>query len=123
MFHITQQERDTTINGKKMKNIKYGLGNIAKNGCGVIATYNVLTALKKGKTKFDTVLKALRKSKSLLGLGGTKIGGIQKYIENKGLMVLRFNYLNYSAGAVAYYSTLTLIERTANAVIICFNVI
>lgn len=51
-----------------MKNISMGIGNIADNGCGVIATYNVMLS-KSLKVSFNSV------KISLILLGGLIAGG------------------------------------------------
>jgi hypothetical protein len=52
--YISYQNREEKIYGQKMSDISFGLGNIASNGCGVIALYNVLLS-KQSNTNFHYV--------------------------------------------------------------------
>ena len=82
---IDDQRRMAIIDGKKMKDINYGgLGNIADNGCAVIATYNVL--LEHGyKKSFSNVKKSLQLlgAPFVGGLLGTSSSGLKMYLRTK----------------------------------------
>jgi hypothetical protein len=71
---------------KTMRNTKWGwFGNIADNGCGVIAAYNVLYS-KNRNTNFFTVKDELaKKGGVLLGIGliGVDPFGLASYMETK----------------------------------------
>ena len=69
---------------------KYGrLGTIAKNGCGLIALYNVERAAD-AKTQFDPFYEARQSIKTnLFGLLGTRPSSVQKNLLAKGFSVAR----------------------------------
>lgn len=63
-----------------MSKIKYGrFGNIADNGCGVIAVYNALVPFRANKS-FKSVNEALSKKALLGGLAGCSLNGMAKYL-------------------------------------------
>lgn len=63
-----------------MSKIKYGrFGNIADNGCGVIAVYNALVPFRANKS-FKSVNEALSKKALLGGLAGCSLNGMTKYL-------------------------------------------
>ena len=82
--YITKQTNNTKIDGKKMKDIRFGLGNIANNGCGVIAVYNVLLS-KNAKIKFDSVRQGIIACGGtlLLGLAGSSPSGLVAYLQSR----------------------------------------
>jgi hypothetical protein len=67
---------------------KYGrLGTIAKNGCGLIALYNVERAARP-ETRFDPFYDARKPIKTtLFGLLGTRPSSIRKNLARKGFIV------------------------------------
>lgn len=67
--YISDQYGNYKIDGKKMKDISFGFGSIAANGCGVIAAYNVLLS-KSSKIEFNNVKKGIILS------GGLNAGGL-----------------------------------------------
>ena len=70
---------------KQMIDVKWGLfGNIRKNGCGIIASYNVL-ASKSSAITFEDVLLAIKKRRGALlsGLFGVKPWTVYKYLSKK----------------------------------------
>ena len=67
--YISNQYGNYKIDGKKMKDISFGFGNIAANGCGVISAYNVLLS-KSSKVKFNNVKNGISWS------GGLNAGGL-----------------------------------------------
>ena len=79
--YIKTQGPDDKVDGKKMKNISLGrYGNIADNGCGVIAVYNVL--ISKGyKGSFEAVIFFLTMSLyDYVGVGGISPASIEVYM-------------------------------------------
>jgi len=68
-------------------NIKFGLGNIADNGCGAIAVYNILHL--EGKYKpFPEIIKYFDNGdENIFGLLGTNPFGIVRYMKNEGYKV------------------------------------
>ena len=67
--YINDQRNDYEIDGKKMKDISFGLGNIASNGCGIIAAYNVLLS-RSSRVKFNNV------KNDIIWRGGLNAGGL-----------------------------------------------
>lgn len=69
---------------------KYGrLGTMAKNGCGLIALYNVERA-SNGAIRFDPFYEARKPIKTnLFGLLGTRPSSVRKNLERKGYRVER----------------------------------
>ncbi|MBR2644468.1 MAG: hypothetical protein IKD54_04175 [Clostridia bacterium] len=67
---------------------KYGrFGTIAKNGCGLIALYNIERAADP-ETRFDPYYDARNTIKTnLFGLLGTRMSAIRKKLESKGFQV------------------------------------
>jgi len=67
---------------------RYGrLGNLAKNGCGMIALYNVERAAR-ADTRFDRYYAARKPIKTnLFGLLGTRPSTVRKTLEAKGFSV------------------------------------
>ena len=72
---------------------RYGrLGTIAKNGCGMIALYNVERAARP-ETRFDPFYDARKSIKTnLFGLLGTKPSSIRKNLEAKGFAVTDIDF-------------------------------
>ena len=69
---------------------RYGrLGSIAKNGCGMIALYNIERAADE-QTRFEPFYAARKQIKTnLFGLLGTRPSSIAKNLRNKGFTVSR----------------------------------
>lgn len=77
---------------------KYGrLGTVAKNGCGMIALYNVERAARP-ETRFDPFYDARKSIKTnLFGLLGTKPSSIRKNLEAKGFAVTDIDFRRLKA--------------------------
>ena len=77
------------INNQGDRTESWGRGNIAKNGCGVVAAYNVLLPSIKSTTHltvdFETVRTQMHKmgSARLFGLAGVKHRKLAKYLKGK----------------------------------------
>jgi RHS repeat-associated protein len=66
--YISKQYNNFEINGKKMKDISLGFGNIADHGCGVIAAFNLILS-RSSKVTFNNV------KRGLIWRGGLNAGG------------------------------------------------
>ena len=100
--YISSQENNTMvkINGKmkRMRDIRWGwFGNIASNGCGVIAAYNVLLS-RSSKTDFGKVKNQLSSYGGALGFGklGVDPYALTMYMRSKFWFV-------QTAGASTYW--------------------
>ena len=82
--YITDQYPDYEIDGVKMKDISFGLGNIADHGCGVIAAYNVLAAENKNLS-FNKVKNEIiaRGGLNAAGLWGTTRSSLVRFMRSK----------------------------------------
>jgi len=113
---IRDQGNGLKVGTRAMENIRWGLyGNIADNGCGVIAAYNVLYS-KNPNTNFFRVRDRLGYMGGDLGFGmlGTKPGILEKYMESK------FNDVSMDFNVLGI-DILKNAEKTgqADAVIVC----
>ena len=87
-YIINEQTENSTIYGIKFKYIPVGLlGNLAKNGCGAIAAYNVLLSNGIFTTIFEVLSRiTLYGGINALGLGGITPGSIA-------LLMLKYFYI------------------------------
>jgi hypothetical protein len=94
--YINNQYDSYKIDGKKMKDISFGFGNIAANGCGVIAAYNVLLS-RSSKIKFNDVKNGIiwRGGLNAGGLLGVNPWALANYMRSKFWFV-------YTAGPITY---------------------
>ena len=88
-IYITKQSAEelVTINGikEKMSDIRWGLlGNVKNNGCGIIASYNIM-ASKSPLITFEDVLSDIKKRYGafLAGLFGVKPWTLYNYLSEK----------------------------------------
>lgn len=83
-MYIHDQTDDFIVEGKRMADISLGIGNVADNGCGVIAAYNVLRAIGKSVT-FTQVKKDIIKKLGLNagGLLGINTFSLRRYIKSR----------------------------------------
>ena len=108
--YISNQGDDYKIDGKKMRNISFGIGNIAQNGCGVIAAYNVLLS-KSSRIKFNSV------KRDIIRFGGLNAGGLfgvnpwalTNYMRSKFWLVYTANFIPYFWGAKAELSEAVIV--------------
>jgi len=103
--YITGQYGNYEIDGKKVKNISFGFGNIAANGCGVIAAYNVLSS-RSSKVKFNNVKKSIicRGGLNAGGLLGVNPGALVNYMKSKFWCVYTDGPITYLWGIKAELS-------------------
>ena len=89
---------------------RYGrLGTVAKNGCGMIALYNVERAARPS-TRFEPYYEARKAIKTnLFGLLGTRPSSIRRILEQKGFKVCEIDpkhvgaHANHDAVIVLYW--------------------
>lgn len=108
--YINSQGDNVIIDGKKMKDISLGLGNIAANGCGVIAAYNVLLS-KSSKVKFNDVKNGIIWIGALNagGLLGIKPNGLELYMRTKFWSVIAAGPITYLWGIKAELSSAVIV--------------
>ena len=80
------------------EDFKFGIGNVADNGCGAVAMYNILK-LEGKEVDFAQVIKDLEPfGTNALGLLGTNPTFIYRYLKRQGLEVsIHFNDLEENA--------------------------
>lgn len=85
-----QWEIDGPINGQGLppvKDMRYGISNIARAGCGVIAVYNALLLLGNPHRFQDVVAWGDRGAAALFGLLGTRLWKTKKLFRRLGYTV------------------------------------
>lgn len=89
-------------------NRKYGrLGTLKKNGCGLIALYNVERAAD-GVTQFDSYYENRKPIKTnLFGLLGTRPSSVEQQLKRKGFVVERI--LPKDAGQTPHYDAVIVL--------------
>ena len=95
-YIISEQKSYTMVDGKPMKDISLGFGNIARNGCGIIAAYNVIAS-------YGTEVTFNRVKKGVIHLNGLVYGGwlgTNPFVIRNYLM-LYFGFV-FSAGPLTY---------------------
>ena len=93
---IDNQNDNFVIEGKLMKDITYGaMGNIASNGCGVIALYNILTS-SGNEVNFIDIKRKLESSGGafVAGLLGTTNIGLRRVLSTKFKKVVTISWQN-----------------------------
>ncbi len=85
---INEQNDGFIVENIPMKNISFGKGNIADNGCGVIASYNIMRH-KGFEEKFLQVKDDIIACRGLnfFGLLGVRPFAIKRYLKRKGIKV------------------------------------
>ena len=78
---------DIIYNQGQYSNFKYGLGDVARNGCGAIAVYNILI-LEDNYKPFPQIIKYFdRGNQNFFGILGTSPFGIMNYMKKEGYKV------------------------------------
>jgi len=68
-------------------NFKYGLGNVADNGCGAVAAYNILLLEGKYKPLPEIIKYFDNGNENIFGILGTNPFGLMKYMKKEGYKV------------------------------------
>ena len=104
-YIISAQNSETMVDGKSMKDISFGFGNIAKNGCGVIAAYNVIASYGTEIT-FNRVKNGVIIFGGLLFFGalGSNPFAIRNYLMTYFGLVTSAGPLTYTWGIIAELS-------------------
>lgn len=88
-------------NQHEYTNMKYGLGSIAKNGCGAVAVYNILVLENKYEPLPEIVKYFDNSNEVFYGILGTNSFSIVRYMKKKGYEAnIYFNYKNFKEKAV-----------------------
>ena len=66
---------------------KYGLGTLAKNGCGAVSVYNILELEGKNPSLLDITKRFDLEGQNLFGILGTRILAVKHYLEREGFDV------------------------------------
>lgn len=77
-------EQGLILDQKEYGDVDFGaFGNVADNGCGAVAIYNILK-LDQKNVELTSIINELGAAKILWGVAGTAPTGITKYLKNKG---------------------------------------
>ena len=109
-YIISEQKSYTMVDGKPMKDISLGFGNIAQNGCGIIAAYNVIAS-------YGTEVTFNRVKKGVIHLNGLVFGGwlgtnpfvIRNYLTLYFGLVFSAGPLTYIWGIIAELSEAVIV--------------
>ena len=109
-YIISAQNSETMVDGKSMKDISFGFGNIAKNGCGVIAAYNVIASYGTEIT-FNRVKNGVIIFGGLLFFGalGSNPFAIRNYLMTYFGLVTSAGPLTYTWGIIAELSEAVIV--------------
>ena len=70
--------------------MKYGLGTVAKNGCGAVAVYNILLLENKPKSLPEIIKFFDNSNENLYGILGTNPFSLMNYLKNENYKVNAF---------------------------------
>ena len=71
-------------NQSNFPDYKYGLGTLAKNGCGAASVYNILELEGKNPSLLDITKRFDLEGQNLFGILGTRILAVKHYLEREG---------------------------------------